>query len=148
MNYQTKRDATLLHLVDHQVMILSSMMNEFVRAMSSLVRSLTHSFTTARVEKKSQQFLPMISGVITLEDGQRERVVEWAKTRCQFVLLHSTEGGFTSSLSYMVNVIDIIAHTARKQQKQRKLHLSVSTKYYSKLIILMYNFISLCSKSR
>ena len=117
MNYQTKRDATLLHLVDHQAMILSSTMSQFVRAMSSLVKSLTHSFITARVEKKSQQFLPMISGVITLEDGQREGAVESGKTQCQSVLIHSTEGGFISSLSYMVNVTDISAQTARRHQQ-------------------------------
>ena len=52
----------------------------------------------------------MMYGVMTREDIQRERVVEWAKTQCQSVLLRSMEGGFTSNLSYIVDVNDISTH--------------------------------------
>ena len=68
----------------------------------------------------------MMCGMMTLEDGQREGVVESGKTQCQSVLIHSTEGGFISSLSHMVIVNDISALTARRQQQQQQqLHLLV-----------------------
>ena len=62
----------------------------------------------------------MMCGMMTLEDVQRETVVEWAKIQCQSVLNQSMEGGFTSSLSYMVNVNDISALISRRQQQKQQ----------------------------
>ena len=109
MNY-VEVDAVVLHSVHHQAKMLSCMKNKFVKSMRYSVTSLIHSPTSAKEEKKSQQYLPMIVGMTALEEIQRKRVVEWAKMKCQSVLLHSSIGGFTSSLLYMVDVNDISAH--------------------------------------
>jgi len=138
MNYQVNTDAALLHSVHLQAKMLSSMRKTFVKAMSFQRRFLTHSLTTAGEEKKSQQFLPMMCGVTTLEDVQRERVVELAKIQCQSVLLHSMEGGFTSSLLCMVNVNDISALTSRRQQQQQQ------QKQQQQLHLLVYKVSLFC----
>ena len=82
----------------------------------------------------------MMCGMMTLEDIQRERVVEWAKIQCQSVLLHSMEGGFTSSLSCMVNVIDISALTSRRQQQQQQ----QQQKQQQQLHLLVYKVSLFC----
>lgn len=70
-NYRVGMDATTLYSVNQGVEILSLTNNNFAKAMSFLVGSPILTPTNADMEKKSQLFLPMTSGMMTLEEIQR-----------------------------------------------------------------------------